>query len=145
MLPQLKSGFRRTISWNKYLLKPELLVQNPNLNDLVEPSFQGIRDGAYVTILVEHLYIQNNDVNYFDSFRVEHIPEEIKTFIGYKNIETKIFRIQAYNSIMCGYFHIGFIDFILVRKTFTDFTNLFSPNKFKESNDIILNYFMTNI
>ena len=38
---QLKSGFKRTISWNKYLLKPELLVENPNLNHLVEPSFQG--------------------------------------------------------------------------------------------------------
>ena len=42
LLPQLKSGFKRTISWNKYLSKPELLVQNPNLNHLVEPSFQGL-------------------------------------------------------------------------------------------------------
>ena len=40
-LQQLKSGFKRVISWNKYLLKPELLAQNPNLNNLVEPSFQG--------------------------------------------------------------------------------------------------------
>ena len=36
LLPQLKSGFRRTISWNKYLSKPELLPQNPNLNHLLE-------------------------------------------------------------------------------------------------------------
>ena len=42
LLPQLKSGFKRTNSWNKYLSKPELLAQNPNLNDLVEPSFQGV-------------------------------------------------------------------------------------------------------
>ena len=42
LLPQLKSGFKRTISWNKYLAKPELLAQNPNLNHLIEPSFQGI-------------------------------------------------------------------------------------------------------
>ena len=42
LLPQLKSGFKRTISWIKYLLKPELLPQNPNLNHLVEPSFQGV-------------------------------------------------------------------------------------------------------
>ena len=42
LLPQLKSGFKRTISWNKYLSKPELLAQSPNLNHLVEPSFQGI-------------------------------------------------------------------------------------------------------
>ena len=42
LLPQLKSGFKRTISWNKYLSKPELLPQNPNLNNLIEPSFQGV-------------------------------------------------------------------------------------------------------
>ena len=42
LLPQLKSGFKKTINWNKYLSKPELLAQNPNLNHLVEPSFQGI-------------------------------------------------------------------------------------------------------
>ena len=42
LLPQLKSGFKRTINWNKYLSKPELLAQNPNLNHLVEPSFQGV-------------------------------------------------------------------------------------------------------
>ena len=41
-LPQIKSGFKRTISWNKYLAKPELLPQNPNLNHLIEPSFQGV-------------------------------------------------------------------------------------------------------
>ena len=41
LLPQLKSGFKRTISWNKYLAKPELLAQNANLNHLIEPSFQG--------------------------------------------------------------------------------------------------------
>ena len=42
LLPQLKSGLKRTINWNKYLSKPELLVQNQNLNHLVEPSFQGV-------------------------------------------------------------------------------------------------------
>ena len=42
LLPQLKSGFKRTISWNKYLSKPELLAQNPNLNHLIEPRFQGV-------------------------------------------------------------------------------------------------------
>ena len=41
LLPQLKSGFKRTISWNKYLAKPELLAQNASLNHLIEPSFQG--------------------------------------------------------------------------------------------------------
>ena len=42
LLTQLKSGFKRAINWNKYLSKPELLIQNPNLNHLVDPSFQGI-------------------------------------------------------------------------------------------------------
>ena len=42
LLQQLKSGFKRVINWNKYLSKPELLEQNPNLNHLVEPSFQGV-------------------------------------------------------------------------------------------------------
>ena len=42
LLLQLKSGFKRTISWNKYLSNPELLPQDPNLNHLIEPSFQGV-------------------------------------------------------------------------------------------------------
>ena len=78
------------------------------------------------------MYVQNNDVTYFDSFGVEHIPKEIKTFISNKNIKTNIFRIQAYDSIICGYFCIGFIDFILAGKILTDFINLFSPNNFKK-------------
>ena len=42
LLPQLKNGFKRTITWNKYLIKPELLAQNANLNHLIEPSFLGV-------------------------------------------------------------------------------------------------------
>ena len=90
------------------------------------------------------LYVNNNAVAYFDSFGVEHIPKEIKIFINYKNIKTNIFRIQAYDSVMCGYFCIGFIDFMLKGKTLTEYTNLFSPNNFEENDDIILKYFMTN-
>ena len=86
------------------------------------------------------MYISNNDVTDFDSFGVEHVPKEIKTFISNKNIKTNIF-VQAYGSIMCGYFYIGFIDFMLAGKTLTDFTNLFSPNNFKKNDDIILKHF----
>ena len=89
-------------------------------------------------------YVQHNDVTYFDSFGVEHIPKEIKTFIDNKNIKTNIFRIQEYDSLMCGYFCIGFIDFMLAGKTLTEFTNLFSPNNFKRNDDVILKYFITN-
>ena len=129
-----------------------------------EPIFNGvysrdnlpkIKDGAYVINLDEYsdigthwvaLYVQNNNVTYFDSFGVEHIPKEIKAFIDRSlSITTTIFRIQAYDSIMCGYFCIGFIDFMHAGKTLTEFTNLFSPNGLKKNDDIILNYFMTNI
>ena len=83
----------------------------------------------------------NNNVIYFDYFAVEHIPKDIKTFINNRNIKANIFRIEAYDSIMCGYFCIGFIDFMLAGKTLTEYTNLFSPNDFKKNDDIILNYF----
>ena len=53
--------------------------------------------------------------------------------------------MQAYDSIMCGYFYIGFIDFMLAGKILTDFTNLFSPSNFKKNDNIILNCFMTNV
>ena len=64
--------------------------------------------------------MNNNDVTYFDSFGVEHILKEIKTFINNKNIKTNIFRIQAYDSVIGGYFCIGFIDFVFKGKTLTE-------------------------
>ena len=92
------------------------------------------------------LYVQNsNSVTYFDSFGVEAIPKEINEFVKNKNVITNNLRIQAYDSIICGYFCIGFIDFMLAEKTLTEYTNLFSPNNFKKIDDIILNYFMSNI
>ena len=91
------------------------------------------------------MHVYNNNLTYFDSFGVEHIPKETKAFIKNKNITTNIFRIQAYDLIMCGYFCIRFIDFMLAGKTLTEFTNLFSPNNFKKNDDIILNYFMSNV
>ena len=120
-----------------------------------EPRFNGvysrdslpkIKDGTYVININEYsdirthwiaLYVRNNNVTYFDIFGVEHITKEIKTFINNKNIKTNIFRIQAYNLIKCGYFCIGFIDFILAGKTFTKYANIFSPNSFKKNDDII--------
>ena len=53
------------------------------------------------------------NVTHFDSIGFEHMPKEIRNLIGSKNIITNIYRIQAYDSIMCGHFCIGFIDFIL--------------------------------
>ena len=66
------------------------------------------------------MFCTKNEIVYFDSFGVEHIPEQIKEFIGNKKIKANIFRTQANNSVMSGYFCIGFIDFMLADKTLTD-------------------------
>ena len=86
-------------------------------------------------------FINRNEIVYFDSFGVEHISEEIKEFIGNKNIKANIFRVQANNSVICDYFCIAFIDFMLAGKKLTDFTGLFSPYDFKKNDNIILSYF----
>ena len=78
---------------------------------------------------------------YFDSFGVEHIPKGVKKFIGNKNIITNIYRMQAYDSIMCMYFCIGFIDFMLQGKGFLGYTNLFSLNNYEKNDKIILTHF----
>ena len=88
------------------------------------------------------MYVYNKTVTYFDSFGVEHIPKEIMKFIARKKIVTNIYRIQAYDdSIMCGYFCIGFINFMFNGESLTDYTKLFSPNDFKKNDDISLKYF----
>ena len=87
------------------------------------------------------LYVNNKTIIYFDSFGVEHIPKEFMKFIGNKKIITNIYRIQAYDSIMCGYFGIGFINFKFNSNSLTDYTSLFSPNDLKKNYDIILKYF----
>ena len=87
------------------------------------------------------LHVNNNNVTYFDSSGVEDIPKEIKLSINNKNIKTNIFRIQAYDSVMCRYFCIEFFDFMFKGKTLTEYPNLFSPNDFKKNDNIILSYF----
>ena len=133
-----------------------------------EPRFNGvfsrdnlpnntIKNGAYVINVDEYhdigthwialyvqstsvydTYVNNKIVKYFDSFGVEHIPKEI---INRKEIITNIYRIQTYDSIMSGYFCIGFINFMFNGKSLTDYTNLFSPNDFNKNDNIILEYF----
>ena len=125
-----------------------------------EPRFNGvysrnnlpkkIKDGAYVINFDEYvdvsthwiaLFCKRSKIVYFESFGVEHVPEEIKEFIGKKNIKANIFQVQAGNSIMCGYFCIRLIDFMLAGKKLTDFTSSFSPYDFEKSDGIILSYF----
>ena len=76
------------------------------------------------------------------SVGVEHIPKEIKIFINKSIAVVNKFRIQAYDSVMCGYFYIRFIVFMLVGKDLTEFTNPFSPNNLKKSDDIILTFLL---
>ena len=125
-----------------------------------EPRFNGVyfrdnlpktmKNGAYVINLDEcedvgthwiALYVKDNEITYFYSFGVEHVPKEIKKVIGHKNIKTNIFRIQADNSIMCGYFCTGFIEFTFAERGLIDFTSLFSPYDFKKNDKIISSYF----
>ena len=79
---------------------------------------------------------------YVINLGVEHIPGEVNKFINIKNIIANIFRIHAYDSVMCGYFCIGFITYMFMGISLTDYTNLLSPNNFKKNAGIILNYFL---
>ena len=107
---------------------------------------------AYVTNLDKHeligshwigLYVNGGNVTYFESFGVEQIPKEILKRIGsQKNITTNISRIQAYDSIMCGYFSIRFIDFVLKGRSSLEYTNLFLSNYNEKNGKIILNIFI---
>ena len=125
-----------------------------------EPRFNGffsrdnmskkIKDGTYVINLDDYadvgthwiaLFCNRSEIVYYNSFGVEHVPDEIKKFVENKNIKANIFRVQANNSVMCGYFCIGFIDFMLAGKKLTDFTSLFSPHDFDKNDNIILSYF----
>ena len=109
-----------------------------------------IKDGAYAINLDEYadvgthwiaLFYNRNEIVYFDNFGVEHVPEEVKKIARNKNIIANIFRVQANDSVMCSYFCIGFIDFMLAGTKLTDFTNIFSPHDFKKNGNIILSYF----
>ena len=115
-----------------------------------------IMDGAFVINLDEYksigthqkaLYVNgdNGKISYdatnFDSFRLEQIPKEIKKLIDNKNITANVYRIQAYDSTMCGYFCIEFIDFMLKDKNLLDYTNLFSPNEYLKNDKMTLKYF----
>ena len=120
-----------------------------------EPKFNGvysrdnlpktIKKGAYVIYPDEYenigthwiaLFVKPKYTVYFDIFGVEHIPKEINKFISNKEIKANIFRLQAYDSIMCGYFCIEFIDYMFDGKSLIDFTCLFSPHDFKKNDQI---------
>ena len=111
---------------------------------------KAIKKGAYIINLDEYentgthwitLFVKTNEVIYFDSFGIEHIPKETEHAIGNKEIKASIFRLQAYDSIMCRYYCIEFINYMLNGKTLLDYTNLFSPNDFKKNDQSIKRIF----
>ena len=115
-----------------------------------EPRFNGvysrdnlpdkIKDGAYV------INLDGYSVLGLSTFQKKKTKKKNnKRYAGKFTIVTNIFRTKACDSVMCGYFCIKFIDFMLKGHSSIDFTNLFSPNNFKKNDDIGLNYFLTNL
>ena len=112
---------------------PNKIKKEGNVINLDEYENTGTH---WVALFVKPIYTV-----YFDSFGIEHIPQEINKFIGNNDIKSNIFRIQAYNSIISRYFCIEFINYMLKGKTLLDYTNLFSPNDFKKNDQIIKRIF----
>ena len=128
---EIQEYYQNEPRFNGVFSRDNLPNNNNNNNN------NNIKDGAYVINLDEYhdigthwvaLYVNNKTVTYFDSFGVEHIPRETMKFIARRKIIANIYRMQAYDSIMCGYFCIGFINFMFNGKSLKDYTNLFSPN-----------------
>ena len=128
-----------------------------------EPRFNGvysrnnlpdkIKRGAYVINLDKYentgthwiaLFVKPKYTVYFDSFGIEHIPKEINKFVGNKEIKANIFRLQAYDSIMCDYFCIEFINYMLKGKTLLDYTNLFLLMILKRTIKLLKEYLNMN-
>ena len=129
----------------------EYYANEPRLNGVYSRDnlLKTIKKGAYIINLDEYentgthwvsLFVKPKYTVYFDSFGIEHIPKEINKNIN-NDIKSNIFRIQAYDSIMCGYFCIEFINYILKGKTVLDYSNSFSPNDFKKNDQIIKRMF----
>ena len=125
-----------------------------NLNLMVlysRNNLSKMKDGVYMINLDEYesigthciaLYVNAENVTYFDSFGVEHIIYKTNQEVRWKQkYITNIYRIKAYDSITCGYFCIGFIDFILKGKSLLENINLFFPHDYEKNDKIILKYF----
>ena len=121
-----KGIFNANSSFNKFWIR-NVLSEWPRFNGVYWRNNlpKTIKDEACVINLDEYtdvsaygiaLFCNKSEIVYFDRFVIEHVPEEIKKSIGNKNIKANIFQVQANNSVMCGYFCIGFIDFMLTGK-----------------------------
>ena len=87
------------------------------------------------------LFFNRNEIVYFDSFAAEHVPKEIKEFVGNKNIKANIFRVRANDSVICKYFCIGFIDLRYRVKNWLILRTCFLVMTLKKNDDLILTYF----
>ena len=108
------------------------------------------KDGAYIINLDKYdnigthwvaIYLKNNNVTYFDSFGIEYIPKEITKLINDKSIKSNIFRIQSFNSILCGYFYTGFIEYTSKNLGLNEYAKLFLVTNVDKNDQIILDYF----
>ena len=86
-------------------------------------------------------FINTNTPLYFDSFGIDYIPQEVLSKIKDKSITHNVFRIRDNESIMCGFYCIAFINYMLSRNLVFDYTNLFYPNDPKKNDKIIYKYF----
>ena len=109
-----------------------------------------IEDGAYVINLDNKnskgkhwvsLFIHKNVAIYFPSFGIDDISQEVLKKISDKSITHNMFRIQDNESIMCGFYCIPFIEYMLPGNTLLDYAYLFSPNGYKKNEKIIYKYF----
>ena len=87
------------------------------------------------------LFIDRKTAVYFDSFGIEYTSQEVLNKIISKSITQNIFRIQDNDYIMCGFYYIAFIEYMLAGKTLLDYTNLFSLNDHKKNDELIYKYF----
>ena len=126
MLPHALTNFE---IWKCYQNEPKVnAVYSKN-------NLPKIKDGSYVIHLDEYesvgthwmpLYVNDNNIMYFDTFGVKHIPKKEmknKKFKGNRNIITYIYRIKEFDLIMCEYIGTGFVDFMLKNKSLLDYTN----------------------
>ena len=82
---------------------------------------------------------------YFASFGIDYTPQEVLNKIKDKSITNNIFRKKDNESIMCGFYCIAFIEYMLAGKTLLNYTNLFSPNNYKKNDKVIYKFLKTNM
>ena len=87
------------------------------------------------------LYVNGDNVTYFDNFVIELIPKEIKKITSKNYILRNIYTIQPNDLTICRYFYIEFIVIILIDTSFLDYTNLFPPKEYEKNHKIVLEYF----